>query len=823
MKNRGEINTSTFGKGNAGAIDITAKDSVKIDGSGIQSNVESGATGNAGNIKIDLKAGSLSLTNGGGITSFIRGYETLPDGTIVKQRGEGKGGNITITTSNLTLENSLIDASTFGIGDAGAIDITANDITIDQSRVGNIVGETATGMGNNITITTSNLTLKNGGFIDASTNGIGHAGNIDITAKDSVKADVKIDGFSGIRSNVNPGAKGNAGNIDLKLKAGSLSLTNGGGITSFIRGYETLPDGTIVKQRGEGNGGNITIKAGDINIKGVDNNNIGSQINTGTLGIGNAGDIDITASNITIDDQGFFGSSVDRGFNDKSFTLLNDGEGKGGNITIKTSNLTLEKGGSINASTNGKGNAGDIDITAKDSVKIDGSSGIRSNVESGAKGNAGNIKIDLKAGSLSLTNGGGITSFIRGYETLPDGTIVKQRGEGNGGNITIKAGDINIKGVDNNNIGSQINTGTLGIGNAGDIDITASNITIDDQGFLGSLVYEDGAGKGGNITIKTSNLTLKNRGGIITDTRANGDAGNIKLDITDNLKLTNSTISSRATSDSTGKAGNINIDPTLIELNNGSQITVNSQGSGDGGNITLIGNNLNLNNSTISASTKSGQGGDITLNIPDTIRQNNSKIEASAGENGNGGNVTINTNFIIGNSSENRISANAKQGAGGNIKITTQGIFGYKDNQIDASSETGVNGVVETKTPEVDPSQGLIDLPENLLTAAIVTNSCRQGQNSQNSLIVKGRGGLALTSDQLPSSSEVEVSLIAPTSVKSSSAINSTSANIEKTAFKTIVPAQGWEINSQGNVVLVAHSTGNPAERVNTAITCASN
>ncbi|MFM6594702.1 MAG: S-layer family protein, partial [Dolichospermum sp.] len=227
------------------------------------------------------------------------------------------------------------------------------------------------------------------------------------------------------------------------------------------------------------------------------------------------------------------------------------------------------------------------------------------------------------------------------------------------------------------------------------------------------------------------------------------------------------------------------------------------------------------NNSTINASTKSGQGGNINLNIPDTIRQNNSKIEASAGENGNGGNVTIDTKFIIGNGSN--ISANAKQGNGGNIKITTQGIFGYKDNQIDASSETGVNGVVDTKTPEVDPSQGLIDLPENLLTATIVTNSCRQGQNSQNPLIVKGRGGLALTSDQLFSSNEIEVDLIAPTSVKSSSAINPTSTNMEKTAFKTIIPAQGWEINSQGDVVLVAHSTGNPAERVNTAITCASN
>ncbi len=835
LENGGFISASTFGKGNAGDIDITVKDSVEIDGSsGIRSNVESGAKGNAGNI--DLNAGSLSLTNGSGITSFIRGYETLPDGTIVKQRGEGKGGKITIKAGDINIKGvdsgdniaSQINTGTAGIGNAGDIDITASNITIDdQGFFGSSVYNDGEGKGGNITITTSNLTLKNGGFITADTYGKGDAGAIDITAKDSVK----IDGYSDIRSNVESGAKGNAGNID--LNAGSLSLTNGSGITSFIRGYETLPDGTIVKQRGEGKGGKITIKAGDINIKGVDSgDNIASQINTGTAGIGNAGDIDITASNITIDDQGFFGSSV-----------YNDGEGKGGNIKIETSNLTLKNGGEINTSTFGKGsaaitlgkgNAGAIDITAKNLSLTNGGlinastfgigdagaiditanditidqSGVGNIVGETATGMGNNITITTS--NLTLKNGGEINT-----STFGKGSAAITLGKGNAGAIDITAKNLSLTN------GGLINASTFGIGDAGAIDITANDITIDQSG-VGNIVGETATGMGNNITITTSNLTLKNGGEINTDTRANGDAGNIKLDITDNLKLTNSTISSGATSDSTGKAGNINIDPTLIELD-GSQITVNSQGSGDGGNITLTGDNLNLNNSTISASTKSGQGGNITLNIPDTIRQNNSKIEASAGENGNGGNVTINTKFIIGNSGENRISTNAKQGAGGNIKITTQGIFGYKDNQISASSETGVNGVVDTKTPEVDPSQGLIDLPENLLTAAIVTNSCRQGQNSQNSLIVKGRGGLALTSDQLPSSSEVEVSLIAPTSVTSSSTINSTSRNMEKTAFKTIIPAQGWEINSQGDVVLVGHSTGNPAERVNTAITCASN
>ena len=824
MKNGGEITADTYGKGDAGKITIKATQGVTVGGF-LSSDVNNTAQGNSGGITIDTS--TLTLENGGYITADTYGKGnagkiaikatqgvTVGGGLYseVLNKGEGNSGGITIDTSTLTLENGgFISASTYGKGNAGKIEIQATQGVTVGGELTSRVNDTGVGNSGGITIDTSTLTLENSGFISASTFGKGSAGKIEIQATQGVNVRGRLN------SQVTNTAQGNSGGINIDTS--TLTLENTGIIDASTFG--------------KGDAGKIEIKATQgVNVRG----RLNSQVTNTAQG--NSGGINIDTSTLTLENGGFISTTTfgkgnagniaiqaTEGVNVRG--LLSSGvtdtaQGNSGGITIDTATLTLENGGYITADTFGKGNAGAIDITAKDSLKIDGYSDIRSNVESGAKGNAGNI--DLKAGSLSLTNGGGITSLIRGYETLPDGTV-KQRGEGKGGKITIKAGDININGTysdNNSSFSSQINTGTLGKGNAGDIDITASNITIDDQGFFGSLVYEDGEGKGGNITITTSNLTLKNRGTIITDTRANGDAGNIKLDITDNLKLTNSTISSGATSDSTGKAGNINIDPTLIELD-GSQITVNSQGLGDGGNITLIGDNLNLNNSTISASTKSGQGGNITLNIPDTIRQNNSKIEASAGENGNGGNVTINTNFIIGNSGENRISTNAKQGAGGNIKITTQGIFGYKDNQISASSETGVNGVVDTKTPEVDPSQGLIDLPENLLTAAIVTNSCRQGQNSQNSLIVKGRGGLALTSDQLPSSSEVEVSLIAPTSVKSSSAINSTSANMEKTAFKTIIPAQGWEINSQGDVVLVGHSTGNPAERVNTAITCASN
>ncbi|MFM6911123.1 MAG: hypothetical protein ACKPKW_18610, partial [Dolichospermum sp.] len=321
-----------------------------------------------------------------------------------------------------------------------------------------------------------------------------------------------------------------------------------------------------------------------------------------TFGKGDAGNIAIQASQ---------GVTVGGALNSR---VTATAVGNSGGITIDTSTLTLENGGIINASTSGKGHAGKIEIQATEGVTI-----------------------------------GGLLA-----------SAVFDPAVGNSGGITIKAGDINIKGVGDNNIPYRIVTSTGGKGNAGDINIEARNITID-QSWVDSSTVGDSARKGGNININTSNLTLKN-GYIATETGGKGDAGNIQLGITDNLKLTNSTISSGASSDSTGKAGSINIDPfyynscivggcpaviiseynvsTLIELDN-SEITVNSQGSGDGGDITLRGNSLNLNNnSTINASTKSGQGGNINLNIPDTIRQNNSKIEASAGENGNGGNVT---------------------------------------------------------------------------------------------------------------------------------------------------------------------------------------
>ncbi|MFM6255669.1 MAG: hypothetical protein ACKPEQ_42145, partial [Dolichospermum sp.] len=131
--------------------------------------------------------------------------------------------------------------------------------------------------------------------------------------------------------------KGNAGNVAIKASQG---VTVGGALTSGV--FDT----------GEGNGGSITIDTSTLTLE---NDGI---INASTTGKGNAGDINIKARNITIDQGG-----VD------SFAL-GDGEGKGGNININTSNLTLENDGIINASTFGKGDAGNIAIKATQGVNV---------------------------------------------------------------------------------------------------------------------------------------------------------------------------------------------------------------------------------------------------------------------------------------------------------------------------------------------------------------------------------------------------------------------------------------------------------------------
>jgi filamentous hemagglutinin family protein len=252
---------------------------------------------------------------------------------IVESGAVGNAGDINITTTNLALTNgSIISTTTFGEGNTGNIDINATElVTLDninfrlQSASGIYIQQTdAVGNGGELNIVTSNLALKNGGRIDASTFGESNGGSIDINATESITIDgTSVDGefVSFIANRVESGAVGNAGEINLTTP--NLSLTKGGRI--------------VASTVGEGNGGNININATE----------------------------SITLNGIT---------SADGNFNSSIENRVDMGAvGNAGEINITTANLDLTNGGLISASTLGEGNGGSIDINATNSVTLDGS------------------------------------------------------------------------------------------------------------------------------------------------------------------------------------------------------------------------------------------------------------------------------------------------------------------------------------------------------------------------------------------------------------------------------------------------------------------
>ena len=248
---------------------------------------------------------------------------------------------------------------------------------------------------------------------------------------------------------------------------------------------------------------------------------------------------------------------------------------------------------------------------------------------------------------------------------------------------------------------------------------------------------------------------------------------------------------------------------------------------GQAGNTDVKARSIRLNNGgLLLAATTSGQGGNITLQAQDLLLlRQNSQISTTAGTaqtGGDGGNITINAGSIVAVTVEDSdITANAYTGKGGRVEITASGIFGTQlrdrltpESDITASSEFGVNGVIDIETPDIDPSHGLVVLPAQLVdTSALIASGCGVSKRQQQSkFIVTGRGGLPLRPGDanispyptgsvrsIPSSSPS----IAP-AISVSGSVTATNATGSEPA--PIVEATGWVFNDKGEIVLTAQA-----------------
>ncbi|QUY44231.1 filamentous hemagglutinin N-terminal domain-containing protein [Acaryochloris marina] len=654
----------------------------------------------------------------------------------------------------------------------------------------------------------------------------------------------------------------NAGEIEIersRLLAGigidlGSSFTQAGNITLKADESITIHSESNINNRplfnAKGLGGDVVINSKSLYVT------TNSQVGSNTFGIASAGNVILKVQEEILLDSGSIFNSVAT-FQDFRAT------GNGGKIIVETDKLYLKNEAEFAANVNGTGDSGGITINASDII-LSNFSGILSSVETGGIGQGGEIRIFTD--TLTLQSGSQIaSSVLRAVGGTPGGI-------GEGGDIHIEASEsINISGFDETNgfpSGILAATEEGAIGPAGNIIIKTDTFSIVDGALLNTDTFNKS--DGGSITIFSNNLEVINGGRISTATFNQGNAGFIKLNVTGEIKLAgsdanfdrrlklietflveagsdknlvidrinslrdigpNSGLYASATSGASGKAGNISIDPRLVLIQDGANITVNNAGSGPGGDIFLQSIDLTLDNGTISATSNSNSGGNISLLIDNILLlRNNSQISTTAAGDGTGGNIDIKASLIVAYPFENNdITANALNGKGGKITITTKGIYGLEErNQLTDLSDitafsqnTQLNGVVEITNPEVDPSENLSEQPEVVEPPKEIAKGCRPGQSLGGSTFTHvGRGGLPISPHHTQTPTTVWQDLrshnLQPTSI---STTDTSPSSLIPSPPPNITEAKGWTKDTQGRIYLTA-DVPQPAQSLQPIATC---
>ncbi|WNZ27477.1 filamentous hemagglutinin N-terminal domain-containing protein [Leptolyngbya sp. NK1-12] len=848
LSNAGEITTATFSQGNAGNILIEAAE-VDLRGlnTSISTRINETGRGDAGDLELRVRelqvqdnaqidASTSGVGNGGNLIIYADEIALIdtPDPrdadtglfTIVVRGAEGNAGNISVITNRLTMNNGAgLLSGTSGQGRAGNINIRAKEqISLDDDAViASSVAAGAVGNGGSLSITTPALFLREDSDITTSTSGNGSAGDLTIRAEQINLQDAAIS------TGVAASGRGNAGNLAISTEGlrlrnatiNSLSEGIGNAGNMMIRAEQIDLQGlsanitTQINSGGQGRGGNIDIRTRQLRVQ--DN----AQISTGTLGIGDAGNLRIRARTIELVDTP---DPTDRFTG--LLTLVNEeGIGNAGNLVIDTNRLTIRNGATISSEVFGQGQGGDVQIRARDRININSFVPLtngdinRSGVFTGTngQGDAGNISIfsgnsitlrqqglissasqagsvgdagdiNLQTDRLTILEGGSVLASVGSARRDAQG-IPLTGGQGRGGDIQITASDgIRVSGIDRNGLSSIVSTSTGrgATGRAGTITLTTGNLEIDDGGIVTARTLNDSPA--GNIVVNAETLTATDGGQVVTSTSGAGNAGAIRLNVTEEIRLSgtdvnfsdrldranryinrldqddqiNSFISNQGAASglfantsarSSGDGGSINLNTANLSLTDRATISARSQGAGIAGDINLhVDQALNANNSNITTSAQTS-GGTINITASDIRLQNNSDITTSSG--GDGGNITLQADSIL-VFDDSDILARSQDARGGNIILDTPAFFG-ETYQPDAATENNpdgnnrvdldASGTVSSgtvQTPNTDFIQNsLSDLPTNAInTDQLLANSCIVRTESGGTFLITGTGGL---------------------------------------------------------------------------------
>jgi filamentous hemagglutinin family protein len=736
------------------------------------------SVGSAGTVELTGVGDHLDLSIP---AELLRSDIILTHGATVDVLVDAGSGGITIQSRNLTIDHG--SSVLTGIsGDAGRGLTTPGDIRLNltdtlllEGSIANQVLLDALGHAGDIFIQTENLIALEAAQISASTFGRGNAGNIQINARNHV----------------------------------------------LLRGSDIFSD---VGAEAVGNGGSIDVTARHIAV--LD----GAELTTSTFGRGNAGQIRIDAQDRVV-------VSGHRDNDDNPSAAFSEvvagAVGQGGNITLAGRVAQVLDGAILGTNTGGSGNAGQIRIRGDRVTFANGAA--FSEVEAGAIGQGGDISIaarivnilegsELGASTSGLGDAGAIRLRGRDRITLSNSDAfsdVATDARGDGGSIEINTPNLRVL------HGSELTTSTFGRGDAGRIQIWSDRVTFS-RSTAFSEVVTSAIGLGGDINIISQQVTVQNGSLLGASTEGQGNAGSVRIQAGDRVRFSSSTASSEVVEGASGNGGDIEVGTTLLEMSNGAFSVQASSPDGGAGNIQITAQEVRLRSSNLNASTDftplGATSANITLRGLETLLlANQSLISARALGDANGGNIAIGATegFVVGNpDSNNDIIATAEAGNGGNIAIRANRILGFtlqtnsdltfeqlratSTSDISASSEFGAQGNVTLDVLEADLTQGLADLPDNLVDASDqIAQVCPTGPGASERLgqfVITGRGGIPPSPLDIISGSEVEVEWV-DGGLGEDKEDEGEGENDRRQAW---IEAQGWVIDVDGRVHLVS-------------------
>jgi filamentous hemagglutinin family protein len=288
-------------------------------------------------------------------------------------------------------------------------------------------------------------------------------------------------------------------------------------------------------------------------------------------------------------------------------------------------------------------------------------------VELGGLSAPGSVGLSIDGNNPRLVFPKGVA---RSNVSLTNQAWINVAGAG-GGDLTIEARNIDVLSGSRIQGGLQRESGTPKA-LAGDITLNAtSRVTISDSNVFNSLLLTS-QGRGGNINIQADSFSLQNGARLIAATFGQGNAGDIKIKATGAVTLTgsNTLLTNFANSPLAGNAGGIIVEANSLSIRSGAQLTSKTFGQGNAGNINI---------KAIGAISIAGLDSSLISHSEDLAT-------------GNGGSITLESGSFSLSDRAILNTATFMQGNAGNINVKTLGDMSINNAFLTSGTSGAGNG-----------------------------------------------------------------------------------------------------------------------------------